>query len=155
MSRPKVQLGFWQTMQITALVLLTLPFWVFPLFFGAIIKIIELENAGMKIESAYTFLQFFYALIPFTFAYGTFLAQLVRAQIQKANNKLKITTLKTIFKKHATSILILFCLQFVDLVINRFDPDTFLIQISLSIFYFSTALFMFSYTKIIDSAPVA
>ena len=74
--------------------------------------------------------------------------------MQRIKNQLEPTTLKQVFRTQITNIVILLFLQFIDITLNRLDAATLITQTSLSIFYFSTAIFMFFYIRIIRSATL-
>ena len=151
---PKIKFSFWHTISLVILFFWIIPLWGLPLFFGVIQKITQLQSTGLKLDSLYSFFQFFYVLIPFLFAYGSLLVGFARVNMQRIKNQLEPTTLKQVFRTQITNIVILLFLQLIDITLNRLDAATLITQTSLSIFYFSTAIFMFFYIRIIRSATL-
>jgi hypothetical protein len=149
----RVYLDGWAVLKITLVLMISLPFWCWPLFFGAIVKYLDWQQSNIG-QSAVWSIVFWYGMIPFIYAYLLFLYNLYVIRMDKIAGKLKIYTVWQIFKRHSQSFLRLSILSLVDIVTNNFHWQSLSIALSLSVFYLSTEIFEYFYRKIIRDAPL-
>lgn len=149
----RVYLDGWAVLKITLILLISLPFWCWPLFFGAIVKFLIWEEINLGKEPIKS-LTFWYGMVPFLYAYSSFLYSMYKIRMDKIKSNLVIYTIKQILIKHGQSFLRLIVLILVDIVTNNFSPISMMVGLSLFVFYLSTEIFEYFYRKIIRDAPL-
>lgn len=134
--------------KIMIIFLITIPFWVYPLIFAVIIRIVESEQAGgINIAT-------FITLLPCLFAYVSLLKDIISLQKQKVRGKLTIPSWWNFIKKDSSDFFKLILGQIITIVISNFSAYIFLEAISLQIFYFFAHIFIYFYARILKDMPV-
>jgi hypothetical protein len=134
--------------KMTLLILLTVPFWAWPLLFAAIIRFVEAEEMGGL--SSFSYL----TLLPTIYAYLSLLNRFIDLQKKKVRGNFQVPSFKQLMSEYFNSLVKITVGQILALVLNNFSEYSLVEVISLQIFYFFAHVLVYFYALILKDMPV-